>query len=318
MQIDSGRVQTLIVGRAYALRKPASISELLAPLARFAPSHVTSAAWREHLETAIESLRPSVLDDDHLLIEPDELRRRIGLHNITSWSQLADRVLPGLGLDVPPNDTKTLGKLTSADAWAAAIVGRARGTWTAGPPPSPSALADAFAWERLGLTGRAKRLPAEVRSLFLQRELDAHAAKYERLLRQLAARELGVPRTDARTLREGLVRAWLTKRALGQQVTPSSGGFAADVVATARSARAGVFGERKVFISEVWQQLRARPTWSSLTLDEFKARLLAAHRAGDVELARADLVAAMNPEIVAASETLANGASFHFVVREAS
>jgi hypothetical protein len=317
MEIDSARVQTLIVGRAYTVRKPASIGELIAPLMRFAPSHMTTAAWREQLETAIETLRTSVLDDDHRLFEPDELRRRIGLHNITSWSQLADRVLPGLGLEIPPNDTKTLGKLTSADAWAAAIVGRTRGTWTAGPPPSPSALADAFAWERLGLTGRAKRLPAEVRSLFLQRELDAHAAKYERLLRQLAARELGVPRTDARTLREGLVRAWLTKRAFGQE-TPTSGEFAADVVATARSARAGVFGERKVFISEVWQQLRELPTWSSLTLEEFKARLLAAHRVGDVELARADLVAAMNPEVVAASETLANGASFHFVVREAS
>ncbi len=59
------------------------------------------------------------------------------------------------------------------------------------------------------------------------------------------------------------------------------------------------------------------------TIAHFKAWLLGAMRlttdgiqggAPLVVLSRADLVAAMDPALVAESETLANGASFHFVV----
>jgi hypothetical protein len=66
----------------------------------------------------------------------------------------------------------------------------------------------------------------------------------------------------------------------------------------------------------VWHELRKRPRWSAITLDELKARLVAAHRAGELVLARADLVAAMDPALVAASEITTDGASFHFIVKE--
>lgn len=81
-------------------------------------------------------------------------------------------------------------------------------------------------------------------------------------------------------------------------------------------ARDGVFGDRKVFISSVWRALRTLPSWSELDLDEFKARLVLAHRRRELVLARADLVAAMDPALVAASETRTDGATFHFIVRE--
>lgn len=311
MRVSQGRVEALVIARAYTMRERASTTDLLAPLARFAPPQLTPAAWQEKLHDVVTSLRGLVLDDDNGLKDREELRRRIGTHHVTKWQQLSDRVLPALGLGVAADDSKTLAKLDSSDAWAAAIAGRARGQWRDGPPPSSAALCDAFAWERLGLTGKAKRLPGEVRSLFLQQELAATPARHDRLLRQLAARELGVPRADAKSLRDGLVRLWLVEGTLGPRA------FTNDVVAVARRARDGVFGDRKVFIAEVWRALRTEPKWSSITLDDFKTRLLVAHRAGDLVLARADLVAAMNPEQVAASETTANGASFHFIVREA-
>ena len=52
--------------------------------------------------------------------------------------------------------------------------------------------------------------------------------------------------------------------------------------------------------------------------DELKERLFEAHRRGELELARADLVAAMDPALVAASEMFGGGARFHFIVRGAS
>src|ERR1043166_981710 len=61
------------------------------------------------------------------------------------------------------------------------------------------------------------------------------------------------------------------------------------------------FGTRKVFISAVWAALIAAGH-SAGTPDEFKARLVLAKAAGLLELARADLVAAMPADAVMASE----------------
>ncbi len=89
-----------------------------------------------------------------------------------------------------------------------------------------------------------------------------------------------------------------------------------DARSAARSAQAGVFGDRKVFISSVWSALRERPTWAALALDDFKRQLVAAHRNQQLVLTRADYVAAMDPALVAASETRTDGATFHFIERD--
>jgi hypothetical protein len=72
----------------------------------------------------------------------------------------------------------------------------------------------------------------------------------------------------------------------------------------------GRFGSRKVFVSSIWQELAG----SGLGYSTFQDRLIAASRLGFLSLARADLVAAMPPEMVAASETPYLGATFHFVI----
>jgi hypothetical protein len=205
-------------------------------------------------------------------------------------------------------------------------------------------VCDALAWRELGLAGVAKRCPPEIRALFVQRQLLASGGSAsgapgngavrgdpgppERLVRVLAAREVAAPRPELRVLRDALVRCWFGGRALGRPGSPSPPGsaspgpraappsFAADALAAAGQARDGWFGDRKVFVSAVWRELRKNPQWSAMTLDECKQRLVAAHRAGALVLARADLVAAMDPELVGASEITTDGASFHFVVQE--
>ena len=90
--------------------------------------------------------------------------------------------------------------------------------------------------------------------------------------------------------------------------------FAAAVgAAVARTDERGRYGTRKVFVSAIWSALDMAHR-RRLTADTFKARLLEAHRAQLLCLARADLVAAMSPGMVAASEIDAHGATFHFVV----
>ncbi len=92
---------------------------------------------------------------------------------------------------------------------------------------------------------------------------------------------------------------------------------------------AGRFGDRKVFVSAVWTQMLAIEAQTGGTLTDgasiqhfqawlLRARLLTAdgteNGARLVVLCRADLVAAMDPGRVAASEIAADGAAFHFIL----
>lgn len=91
----------------------------------------------------------------------------------------------------------------------------------------------------------------------------------------------------------------------------------------------GRFGDRKVFIASLWIAMLCIEAEAGgtlidgATLQHFKAWLLRSRlltRDGTMEgerlvvLCRADLVAAMDPALVAASEAVTDGATFHFVI----
>jgi len=78
----------------------------------------------------------------------------------------------------------------------------------------------------------------------------------------------------------------------------------------------GRFGNRKVFIAAIRRELRATK-YASLPRAAIDELLIRAHREGLLQLARADLVAAMDPHEVRDSEITYGGiATFHFVVVE--
>jgi len=74
-------------------------------------------------------------------------------------------------------------------------------------------------------------------------------------------------------------------------------------------------GTRKVFLAAVHAALGGE---GAIELEAFKRRMVTAHRAGLLVLARADLVAAMLRAAVAASEVSEGGAEFHFVLDDAA
>lgn len=76
----------------------------------------------------------------------------------------------------------------------------------------------------------------------------------------------------------------------------------------------GRFGNRKVFISAVWRAIRNDPRLGGLTESQFKSMLLDALKSSLLELARADLVAAMDEGEVKSSTITSHGAQFHFVI----
>jgi hypothetical protein len=319
MTLHASRLEALVVARAHATRSALSLLELVQPLDRFAPPELTQGAWRDRLAEVASDLRGrGILDPGHRLCDGDELARRIGPHGARSWPQLAERVLPALALGIAAADGKQQARLAGRDAWAAAIVGRSLGVWLDGPAPSLPAMCDALTWRELGLPGKPKRCPPEIRALFVQRQLASDPGPPERLVRVLAAREVAAPRPELRALRDALVRCWLAGKTIGATGAAADEpvAFVDAVLSAAGSTREGWFGDRKVFVSAVWEELRKHPPWGAIALDDFKARLVAAHRTGELTLARADLVAAMDPALVAASEIATDGATFHFLVKE--
>jgi hypothetical protein len=76
----------------------------------------------------------------------------------------------------------------------------------------------------------------------------------------------------------------------------------------------GRFGAEKVFVSAIWRSMERDHRLSDLSLDRFKRWLVSANRDGWLVLARADLVGAMDPKLVAESEIQDQGATFHFVL----
>ena len=99
-------------------------------------------------------------------------------------------------------------------------------------------------------------------------------------------------------------------------MTPPDLPTLAAAVKDAAARAEGRFG-RKVFIAAVWRALIDDARFASLSLDRFKQLLVAANRDGLLELTRADLVGAMDPGLVAASEIDDLGSTFHFVTGDA-
>ena len=81
----------------------------------------------------------------------------------------------------------------------------------------------------------------------------------------------------------------------------------------ARSCPTGRFGDNKVFVVHVYRALHEDPAIAALGLDGFKQRLAEANNARRLDLSRADMVEAMDPNDVALSEVTYHGALFHFV-----
>jgi hypothetical protein len=94
---------------------------------------------------------------------------------------------------------------------------------------------------------------------------------------------------------------------------PDLAGFARQVLELAGRTAHGWPGNRKAYISHVWQSVReARSSWG-LTEIEFKCMLAEAHRTGSLVLANADLKGDGSAKDLQQSAVVYRNAVFHFV-----
>jgi hypothetical protein len=169
----------------------------------------------------------------------------------------------------------------------------------------------------------------------LDRELGEHRPPdAKKVIDRLLAQRLGARRDDSKELRSAVVRGWIDqeeRKPPADQLTQVSPApvsrsplsqpagefdlpsFAERVKAAARTCTTGRFGDSKIFIAHIWRALQADPTFRTMTLAAFKERLAEANNARLLDLSRADLVQAMDPNDVRESEVHYLNATFHFV-----
>jgi hypothetical protein len=307
------RLDDLVFARLATSPRPLAHAAVTAALRPDAPSTYDEARWSTAVFESIARLQTAGVVDSKRVAAggASAATMRLGAAGALTWKRLHERVVPGLALGIAAADTRALDRLAGRDAWVAAIVGRALAGWSGGPPPTLGAVCDAVVWRGLGLPGKPRRTPAEIRAHFVGALLGGGTGTAERRAALLAARETGAVRADVRALRDALVRRWLCGQQWAVEVPAAADPFAAAVHAAAARATVGVVSARKVFIASVWRD----PAFAGQSLDAFKRQLLISHTAGSVRLARADLVAAMDPELVLSSEVQHLEATYHFIER---
>ena len=259
-----------------------------------------------------------------------------------TWTRLRDGPLLVAALDLPRPDEAQLRRFATAGGLRAAVLTRMRAL-PLPPYPTAAEALSAAGWSALAEVlgdelGDWRKRPfgsGAVVSCVLGHRLGLRIAlSASKLLSVLAANAAQARSDDVRALRAALLAGWLAPaRATPQTRLPTrlapttaaptppeqtttprfAGSFTAAVREAADDAPVGRFGRGLVFIADLFEAFAARHPGAVADLDAFKQRLLELARSGDLSLVRADLVEAMDQDLVRRSEIRDLHATFHFV-----
>ena len=262
----------------------------------------------------------------------------------TTWAKIKTNHLAALALGLALTGGEAARRFGTKGGFEAVLL-KARYGLSLADVPTARQATDALLWKLLGVDAAEAFSLAAVKRWLLSRELaEAQPIDEKKALRKVIVRSVSARKDAPVELHDAALRRWLAGAGAAAAIVapprgaaPASeplpavlefrpqhddalidlpfdlGGFARDVHQVAHDCPTGRFGASRVFIAHVWRALRARPQYERLGLDAFKRRLVEANQARLLDLGRADLVEAMDPEDVRLSETRHLGATFHFV-----
>jgi hypothetical protein len=241
----------------------------------------------------------------------------------TTWASLKKTYLPARVVGMPASSDALFKALSSEPTFQAVLLKRQYGLSTA-EVPKPDEATDALAWKLIGFEGEARKFnPKNVKTALFNRALgDGRATDFKKAATRLLAHDLGAQRDEPKELRDAVLRGWIDEHDVVRPLSPPPPplpfkldlpSFAAHVKASARVCPSGRFGDSKVFIAHVWRALESDPAFRTMDLAAFKEHLAEANNARLLDLSRADLVQAMDPDDVRESEVHYLNATFHFV-----
>jgi hypothetical protein len=322
--IDRSRLEDLILARlGIQNARPLSMGDLGKSLAALLGRELSAAESRSEITEAIARLRAGAFVDSTKLALTTSGGKRLAealgvatLPKVKNWGDFKRRHLVRFFERGPAAATP--------ESLGLALLARKLGL-PERSARSESALANAWLAKALGVEGEGLS-PFRLRTASLAASLKVPARpKLSEVVRLSIAAVSGARTAAPSDVAEALVARWLTEgsdTAPGAATSsPSNGGTRDRVLDRAvvkvrhalRQSSVRRFGPSKVFIASVWETLRTDPELAGLGEAGFKALLVAAHQRGDLTLARADLVAAMDPADVSASETRHLNATYHFI-----
>lgn len=328
----------------FADKKGMTVSELKAALKAIAGSELSNTAYSEQIETTLTNL------SEQGYIQPVsssryQLSDRGGEHILDAlnlktlpprlqWQTLKNTDWIAHALTLPALSTETRKRLGEADGLRAAILQQGFDLSIA-PFGTLTQARNALLWQQLCDAQTAERLQAQLPDLrqqaFNQGTVMAallndllQTAKplpWDKALSQLVAKVAHAKRTSPDELRTAILRQAMTSTASpspSTDTTPtpatlSDEAFAELTLNAAKATQDGRLGDAKVFISRVWATLQQQHPDLTLSLEDFKQRLLTANQQRRLDLSRADLAYALDAHDVSASEINHLNSTFHFI-----
>lgn len=333
---------------------PTDVSKVLYPLVKRRSS---PPEWKRLLERALASLRDEgLIEAERLRMTPAgaaRLNRALGTKSpraAKDWREFKRKYLPRLVFDgLPAARDGTVRPAAAVLAHRLGVTPTSKGK-SSTPAAEISGVVDSWLRATLGLSGQQALTFNTLRGALLARELGLPA----RALGQVAGVAIATfseatsgkddAVSDAFTLRwlcddappDAMSSAPASRPSASNAGTASNAGkapnpgngingnvvapierIAAKALQAANGPGARQFGPNKVFIGSVWRALAGDPEIAGLGEAGFKSQLAEAHRRGLLKLGRADLVAAMDPGELSASEIIHQNATYHFILRGA-
>lgn len=321
----------LLVLAALTSAKPPSLTDLGKRLHKLAFAQESPGQARLRVGERVAALRARGLIDGkrHLLTEDGKraLCAGLGVARVPQWKDVQSKIAPALALTPQLGPDAARRALEDAETLHAALLSAQLGL---PPARTINALCDALLAQLLNLPPGKKVTPDLLRAHALaQRAAVEPRGDAEAIAARLAAASVRAPRGTMPELKLALARRWLAEDQAAPADTPAQPEPAVEASralldqtlralvqeAVSEIRVPGRFGPDKVFIAAIWQDVRRSPRCpTGLTLELLKRWLVLANAQAWLTLARADLVGAMDPELVAASEIEDRGATFHFVL----
>jgi hypothetical protein len=249
----------------------------------------------------------------------------------TTWASLRKVHLPALALGLSLSTAASVKAMASDPGFKALLLKRHYQLPAADLPKLDDVL-DALAWRLIGFDHSTQKFAIKaVKTALFNRELgNGQASDFKKAVSQLLAKRLGTRGDNSKELRDAVLRGWIdrdSEAGLSSAFGHRDGKalqdepeleldictFAERVKAAAGACVTGRYGSNKVFVAHVWMALQSDPIFQNMSLAAFKDRLAEANNARLLDLSRADLVQAMNPDDVRQSEVRYLSATFHFV-----
>lgn len=312
-------IQTVVLAKLAVAPEGAPRSDVAKALSGFVGRRMSPAEARQSLEGALEQVQQAgwIVREGRGRLKltaagRSELGARVGeLPSRVTWKELTDR-MAAAGLELGAE------ALRSSEALRVTLAAREQGISLSGKP-TEARLRDALTWKALGIASDKPVTKSALQRVLLGKLLGLPAlGSADDVIPLLAAKSAGARNASGRELRNAALQRFVfaasSAPASHSGANDDGPAFASRVLELARSAPPEArFGEEKVFISEVWRLLQASSGAPGLDEQGFKQRLVRVHRDGQLTLARADLVEAMDREKVLASEIQNEHSLFHFV-----